>query len=161
MLTLATYNVNSIRARLDRVLAWLGRTAYDVVCLQELKVTDEQFPCAELEAAGWHCAVHGQRSYNGVAILSRTPLADVQAGLGDATTDEEARLLAATIGGVRVVSVYAPNGQIVGSSKWEYKLAWLERLRGWLARTASPDRPLILAGDFNVAPEDRDVARPD
>jgi exodeoxyribonuclease III len=161
MLTLATYNVNSIRARLDRVLAWLGRTAYDVVCLQELKVTAEQFPCAELEAAGWHCAVYGQRSYNGVAILSRTPLADVQTGLRDAEADEEARLLAATIGDVRVVSVYAPNGQIVGSSKWEHKLAWLGRLRGWLERTESPDRPLILAGDFNVAPEDRDVARPD
>ena len=161
MLTLATYNVNSIRARLDRVLAWLGRNPYDVVCLQELKVTREQFPCAVFEAAGWHCAVHGQRSYNGVAILSRTPLTDIQAGLGDAVDDEEARLLAARVGGIRVVSVYAPNGQIVGSTKWAYKLAWLARLRGWLERTASPDERLVLAGDFNVAPEERDVARPD
>ena len=161
MLTLATYNVNSIRARLDRVVAWLGRNPYDVVCLQELKVTGEQFPCAVFEAAGWHCAVHGQRSYNGVAILSRTPLTDIQAGLGDAVDDEEARLLAARVGGIRVVSVYAPNGQIVGSTKWAYKLAWLARLRGWLERTASPDERLVLAGDFNVAPEERDVARPD
>jgi exodeoxyribonuclease-3 len=161
MLTLATYNVNSIRARLDRVVAWLGRTAYDVVCLQELKVTDEQFPCEVFEAAGWHCAVHGQRTYNGVAILSRTPLSEVRAGLGDDIDDDEARLLAARVGNVRVVSVYAPNGQIVGSTKWAYKLAWLERLGVWLERTASPDEPLVLAGDFNVAPEDRDVARPD
>src|SRR5882724_13510943 len=150
MLALATYNVNSIRARLDRVVAWLGRNPYDVVCLQELKVTGEQFPCAVFEAAGWHCAVHGQRSYNGVAILSRTPLTDIQTGLGDAVDDEEARLLAARVGGIRVVSVYAPNGQIVGSTKWAYKLAWLARLRGWLERTASPDERLVLAGDFNV-----------
>jgi len=161
MLALATYNVNSIRARLDRVLAWLGRTSYDVVCLQELKVADDQFPCDRFEAAGWHCAVHGQRTYNGVAILSRTPLADVGAGLGDDVDDGESRLLEARVGGVRIVSVYAPNGQIVGSEKWDYKLAWLRRLRAWLDRTASSGDRLVLAGDFNVAPEDRDVARPD
>jgi len=109
MLTLATYNVNSIRVRLDRVLAWLGRNSYDVVCLQELKIPDEQFPCAAFEAAGWHCAVHGQRSYNGVAILSRTPLADVRAGLGDAADDEEARLLVARVGGIRAPVVAAFN----------------------------------------------------
>jgi exodeoxyribonuclease-3 len=161
MLTLATYNVNSIRARLDRVLAWLGRTSYDVVCLQELKVADEQFPCDTFEAAGWHCAVHGQRTYNGVAILSRTPLAEVRTGLGDDAGDGDARLLEARVGGVRIASVYAPNGQIAGSDKWDYKLAWLRRLRAWLERTASPGDPLVLAGDFNVAPEDRDVARPE
>jgi exodeoxyribonuclease-3 len=138
MLTLATYNVNSIRARLDRVIAWLGRTKYDVVCLQELKVRDDQFPCDMFEQAGWHCAMHGQRAYNGVAILSRSPLADV-----------------------RIVSAYAPNGQIVGSTKWEYKLEWLGRLNRWLERNASPSEPLLIAGYFNVAPEDRDVARPE
>jgi exodeoxyribonuclease III len=138
MLTLGTYNVNSIRARLDRVIAWLGRTKYDVVCLQELKVRDEQFPCDMFEQAGWHCAMHGQRAYSGVAILSRSPLADV-----------------------RIVSAYAPNGQIVGSTKWEYKLEWLGRLNRWLERNASPSEPLLIAGYFNGAPEDRDVARPE
>jgi len=159
MLTLATYNVNSIRARLDRVLAWLGRTRYDVVCLQELKVPDEQFPSEAFEQAGWHSAVHGQRTYNGVAILSRAPLSDVRAGTGD-EVEPEARLLSARVGDVRIVSAYAPNGQIVGSIKWNYKLAWLGRLRRWLERSASPGEPLLIAGDFNVAPEDRDVARP-
>jgi exodeoxyribonuclease-3 len=161
MLTVATYNVNSIRARLDRVLAWLGRAACDVVCLQELKVADEEFPRDAFESAGWHCAVHGQRTYNGVAILSRTPLTGVTAGLGDAVRDPEARLLVAHAAGVRIVSAYVPNGQTVGSAKWTYKLAWLGRLRAWLERSASPGEPLLLAGDFNVAPGDRDVARPD
>ncbi len=161
MLTVATYNVNSIRARVDRVLAWLGRAACDVVCLQELKVTNEEFPRDAFESAGWHCAVHGQRTYNGVAILSRTPLTGVTAGLGDGAHDPEARLLAAHVAGVRIVSAYIPNGQSVGSEKWAYKLAWLGRLRAWLERSASPEDPLVLAGDFNVAPEDRDVARPD
>ena len=161
MLTVATYNVNSIRARLDRVLAWLGRAACDVVCLQELKVADDEFPRDAFESAGWHCAVHGQRTYNGVAILSRTPLTGVTAGLGDAVHDPEARLLVAHAAGVRIVSAYVPNGQTVGSVKWTYKLAWLGRLRAWLERSASPGEPLLLAGDFNVAPEDRDVARPD
>jgi exodeoxyribonuclease-3 len=161
MLTVATYNVNSIRARLDRVLGWLGRAACDVVCLQELKVADDEFPRDAFESAGWHCAVHGQRTYNGVAILSRTPLTDVTAGLGDGVHDPEARLLVARVAGVRVASAYVPNGQTVGSTKWTYKLAWLGRLRAWLERSASPGEPLVLAGDFNVAPEDRDVARPD
>jgi exodeoxyribonuclease-3 len=161
MLTVATYNVNSIRARLDRVLAWLGRAACDVVCLQELKVADDEFPREAFESAGWHCTVHGQRTYNGVAILSRAPLTGVSIGLADGVDDAEARLLSGHVGGVRIVSAYVPNGQIVGSPKWAYKLAWLGRLRTWLERTASPDEPLVLAGDFNVAPEDRDVARPD
>jgi exodeoxyribonuclease-3 len=161
MLTVATYNVNSIRARLDRVLGWLERAACDVVCLQELKVADEEFPRDAFESAGWHCAVHGQRTYNGVAILSRTPLTGVTAGLGDGVRDPEARLLVAHVTGVRIVSAYIPNGQTVGSDKWAYKLAWLGRLRDWLERSASPGEPLVLAGDFNVAPEDRDVARPD
>jgi exodeoxyribonuclease III len=161
MLTVATYNVNSIRARLERVLAWLGRAACDVVCLQELKVADDEFPREAFEAAGWHCAVHGQRTYNGVAILSRSALTAVTAGLGDGVADPEARLLVAHAAGVRIASVYVPNGQTVGSAKWAYKLAWMGRLRAWLERSASPDEPLVLAGDFNVAPEDRDVARPD
>jgi len=160
-LTVATSNVNSIRGRLDRVLAWYGRAACDVVCLQERKVRDAECPRGAFEAAGWHCAVHGQPTYNGVAILSRTPLTGVSAGLGDGVADPEARLLSAHVAGARVVSAYVPNGQTVGSAKWAHKLAWMGRLRGWLERTASPDEPLVLAGDFNVAPEERDVARPD
>ncbi len=158
---LATYNVNSIRARFDRLVAWLDRERPDAVCLQELKVGDDEFPRLELEGAGWHCAVYGQKTYNGVAILARAPLEDVRRGIEDGADDAEARLLAATALGVRVVSVYVPNGQAVGSERWAYKLAWLERLRAWLARTASPGTPLALCGDFNVAPEDRDVARPE
>lgn len=159
MLTIATYNVNSIRARLERLLAWLAREPADVVCLQEVKVADDEFPRLELEAAGWHAAVHGQRTYNGVAVLSRTPLQDVQPGLGDGIQDPEARLLSVRQGaGTRIVCVYAPNGQAVGSDKWRYKLDWLSRLRSYLERTASPEEPVVVCGDFNVAPEDRDVA---
>lgn len=160
---IATWNVNSIRMRQERLAAWLARERPDVVCLQEIKVPDADFPRAELEAAGWHLAVFGQKAYNGVAILSREPLTDVQTGLADDEEDDEARLLAArTAGGkVRVVNVYVPNGRTVGCDKWFYKLKWLERLRRWLERHARSDEPLVLCGDFNVAPEDRDVARPD
>jgi exodeoxyribonuclease-3 len=160
-LLLATWNVNSVRARLDRLVAFLGRSAPDVVCLQELKVPDEDFPFEAVRAAGYHAAVHGQRTYNGVAILSRVEPADVQIGLGDGEADDQARLIAATVAGIRVVSAYVPNGQVVGSDKWAYKLAWLGRLRAWLDRTARADQPLALCGDFNVAPEDRDAAQPD
>lgn len=147
--------------RQERLAGWLARAGPDVVCLQEIKVPEADFPRAELEAAGWHLAVHGQKAYNGVAILSRAPLADVATGLADGGDDSEARLVAARAGTVRVVCVYVPNGRAVGSDKWSYKLAWLERLRGWLERHARPDEPLALCGDFNVAPEDRDVARPE
>ena len=158
---LATYNVNSIRARFDRLVTWLDRERPDAVCLQELKVADDEFPRLELEGAGWHCAVYGQKTYNGVAILARAPLEDVRRGLEDGADDPEARLVSASVGGVRVASVYVPNGQAVGSDKWAHKLTWLERLRAWLAREAIPSTPLALCGDFNVAPEDRDVARPE
>lgn len=158
---IATYNVNSVRARLARLLSWLGRERPDVVCLQELKVSDDEFPRIELEAAGWHCAVHGQRTYNGVAILSRAPLAEPAPGLGDRVDDREARLLSARAGEARVVSAYVPNGQAVGSDKWAYKLEWLRRLRAYLERTARPEELLALCGDFNVAPEPKDVALPD
>lgn len=161
MLTLATWNVNSVRARLERLLAWLARERPDVVCLQELKVSDDDFPRLELEGAGWHVAVHGQKTYNGVAILSRTPLTAVAPGLSDGVADPEARLLSAHVGDTRVVSVYVPNGKVVGSDKWAYKLAWMRRLCGYLGRTADPASSLVVCGDFNVAPEDRDVARPD
>jgi exodeoxyribonuclease-3 len=158
---LATWNVNSVRARLDRLIAWLGREQPDVVCLQELKVTDVDFPFDQVRAAGYDAAVHGQKTYNGVAVLSRTSITEVVSGMGDGADDPEARLISARTAGVRVVSAYVPNGQIVGSEKWAYKLDWLRRLRAYLDRTADPAAPLVLCGDFNVAPEDRDVARPD
>jgi exodeoxyribonuclease-3 len=155
---IATWNVNSVRARFERLLAFLAREQPDVLCLQELKVSDAEFPLAELEAAGWRAAVHGQKTYNGVAVLARIEPEDVRIGLGDDVTDPEARLIAATVQGVRVISAYVPNGKVVGSDKWAYKLAWLQRLGAHLARHYTPEQPLALCGDFNVAPEDRDVA---
>ncbi|MGE0551834.1 MAG: exodeoxyribonuclease III [Gemmatimonadales bacterium] len=160
---LATWNVNSIRARLARLLAWLERTAPDVACLQELKVPDEEFPVEEIRATGYHAVFHGQKTYNGVAILSRSEPTELAIGLpGDTEdVDSQARLIAATCEGVRVVSAYFPNGQTVGSEKWAYKLGWMERLREHLPTLLADGAPLALCGDFNVAPEDRDVARPD
>jgi exodeoxyribonuclease-3 len=155
---LATWNVNSIRAREDRLVRWLDAARPDVVCLQELKVTEDAFPAERLRAAGYEAAVFGQKTYNGVAILSRAPLAEVERGTGDG--DAAARLVAATVGDVRVVSVYAPNGAVVGSDKWAYKLEWYARLRAWLGRRFSPADRLALCGDWNVAPEPRDVCDP-
>lgn len=159
---LATWNVNSIRARHDRVLAFLAREQPDVLCLQETKVTDKDFPFEALQEHGYAAVTHGQRTYNGVAILSRTLAADVTHGFDDgAEEDAQTRLVAATVDGVRVVSAYFPNGASVGSDKWQYKLAWMERLRAYLDRL-DPQQPVVLCGDFNVAPEDgRDVAFPE
>ncbi|MCA9677829.1 MAG: exodeoxyribonuclease III [Kofleriaceae bacterium] len=156
---LATWNVNSIRARHDRVVAWLADRAPDVLCLQEIKVETDAFPRDAFEAAGWHLAIHGQKTYNGVAIASRTPISDVEIGLGDDDPDDHARLIAGTVDGVRVVSAYFPNGGEVGSDKYAYKLRWMARLRAWLERR-DPAAPLALCGDYNVAPDDRDVWDP-
>jgi exodeoxyribonuclease-3 len=153
--------VNSIRTRRERLLAWLAKSGPDVVCLQELKAPDEEFPADALREAGYYSASHGQKTYNGVAIVSRAPLANVAPGLGDGVDDPQARLLSAEVHGIRVIAAYVPNGASVGSDKWEYKLAWLGRLRAYLERTADPSHPLVLCGDLNVAPADLDVARPD
>jgi exodeoxyribonuclease-3 len=126
---LATWNVNSIRAREPRLLAWLAARQPDVVCLQELKVENGGFPHDALRAAGYHAVAHGQRTYNGVAIVARSEPAEVERGFCDGGDDSKARLVAARVGGLRVVSVYVPNGGVVGSDKWEYKLEWLARLR--------------------------------
>jgi exodeoxyribonuclease-3 len=158
---IATWNVNSVRARLDRLVAWLGREQPDIVCLQELKVADAAFPRAELEAAGWHAAIIGQKTYNGVGVLARTMPEDVRIGMTDGGDDSEARLISARVGGVRVISAYIPNGKYVGSDTWPYKLEWLKRLRAYLDRSCDKGEDLALCGDFNIAPEDRDVARPD
>lgn len=157
---IATWNVNSIRAREERLVAWLGRRAPDVLCLQELKVEEPKYPRERLEALGYRSVVHAQKTYNGVAILSRLEATDVVVGLGDGVEDPQSRLVSARVGGVRVVSVYMPNGQSVGSDKWTYKLAWMQRFRAWLDRHVSPDEPAAICGDFNVAPEALDVHDP-
>jgi exodeoxyribonuclease-3 len=157
---LATWNVNSIRARHERLVAWIGEHRPDVLCLQETKVEDHAFPAMELRALGYDVAMHGQRTYNGVAILSRTPMTDVRRGFGDGDDESQTRLIAATIAGVRVLSVYVPNGESVGTEKYRWKLAWMERLRRHLATVVAPERPLVLCGDFNVAPAPTDVHDP-
>jgi len=157
---LATWNVNSIRARQERLLAWLQRVQPDVVCLQELKGTDDTFPYDAILAAGYHAAVLGQKTYNGVAILSKTEPAGIVRGLQDTLDDPLARLISTEIGGVRILSAYFPNGQAVGTEQYLLKLAWMERLREHLQQRYRASDPLVLCGDFNVAPDDADVARP-
>ena len=155
---LVTWNVNSIRAREARLVAWLAAESPDIVCLQETKVLDASFPMAVLRAAGYEVATLGQRSYNGVAICARSPISDVARGLDD---DDEARLIAATVGGLRVVNVYVPNGGDLDSDKFPYKLAWYRRLRRYLDRTATPATELVVCGDMNVTADDRDVCAPE
>jgi exodeoxyribonuclease-3 len=156
---IATWNVNSLRVRLPQVLDWLKSQAPDVLCLQETKVPDEQFPVDELRAAGYSAVYSGQKTYNGVAILSRTAAADVSAELPGAN-GEQKRFITATVGGVRVLCVYVPNGESVSSDKYRYKLGWLERLREHIVREATAHPRLVLAGDYNIAPEERDVHDP-
>jgi exodeoxyribonuclease-3 len=157
---LATWNINSIRARQERLLAWLDQHQPDVVCLQETKVIDDGFPMAALVERGYSVAAHGQRTYNGVAILGREPLRDITRGFGDGEPDDAARLIAASYRDLRVISVYVPNGAGVSTDKYEYKLRWMQRLRAYLDRNCRPDQPVVLSGDFNVAPDDRDVYDP-
>jgi exodeoxyribonuclease-3 len=157
---LATWNVNSVRARLERVLGWIDEHRPDVLCLQETKVEDPKFPSEPFSARGYAIATFGQKTYNGVAILSRTPLLDIERGFGDGVEDPQARFLCATTCGIRVASAYVPNGQAVGSDKFAYKLRWLERLCGYVTRTLDPKTPSLLCGDFNVAPTDLDVWDP-
>jgi exodeoxyribonuclease-3 len=158
---IVSWNINSLRKRQDRLLAWLGETQPDVVCLQETKCTDEQFPELALRAAGYYSAFHGQKSYNGVAILARIAPVDVRVSLCDEEEDPQARVIAATIGPVRVYSIYAPNGQAVDSPAYNYKLKWYGRLRTCLLGNEDVQRPLAVCGDFNVAPKDEDVYDPD
>ena len=156
---IATWNVNSLRVRLPHLLDWLAAQAPDVVCLQETKCEDATFPAAELRAAGYCAIHHGQRTYNGVAILSRSEPRVACRGI-PAFVDEQSRVIAADVDGVRVVSVYVPNGQSVGSEKYAYKLRWFEALAAWLASELAAHPRLAVLGDFNVAPEDRDVHDP-
>jgi exodeoxyribonuclease-3 len=156
---LATWNVNSLKVRLPQLLDWLPAVQPDVVCLQELKLEDAKFPRAELEAAGYRAAVSGQKTYNGVAILARADASETITGI-PGFADEQKRFLAATVDGVRVVCLYAPNGQAVGSDKYEYKLRWYAALREWLKDEMTRHPELAILGDLNVAPEDRDVHDP-
>ena len=158
---IATWNVNSVRARLPRLLDWLERSRPDVACLQETKVVDADFPAAEIEALGYRCLVNGQKTYNGVAILSRQDARELARCLPGDGGDAERRLIAAEVAGVTVVNVYVPNGGDVGLPKYDYKLAWLGRLRAFLDQACDPARALVLCGDFNVAPDDRDVWDPE
>ena len=155
----ATWNVNSLRVRLPHLLDWLAANSPDIVCLQETKCEDATFPAAGLSEAGYCSVHHGQRTYNGVAILSRKACVCVCRGI-PAFTDEQSRVIASDVDGVRVVSVYVPNGQSVGSDKYAYKLRWFDALAAWLEAELVAHPKLIVTGDFNVAPEDRDVHDP-
>jgi exodeoxyribonuclease-3 len=159
---IATWNVNSLKARLDRVEHWLGARQPETLCIQETKLTDDSFPALTFQALGYETVHHGQGQWNGVAILSRVGIEDVRAGFDDDDDpDAEARLLWATCGGVRIGTVYVPNGREVGHEHYEYKLRFLDRLRGQLERHEDRNAPLVLCGDFNIAPEDRDVWDPE
>ncbi|HTH44532.1 MAG TPA: exodeoxyribonuclease III [Oxalicibacterium sp.] len=156
---LATWNVNSLKVRLPHVLQWLADNPVDVLCLQETKTVDEKFPVAEIEAAGYQVVFSGQKTYNGVAILARHPIADVVKN-NPLFPDDHQRIIAATINGVRVVCVYIPNGQAVGSDKFSYKMNWLKALHDWLKTECAAHPQLALLGDYNIAPDDRDVCDP-
>lgn len=153
-----TWNVNSVKARLERLLNFLERRNPDVLFLQELKVTDDNFPYEPIGNLGYSATVYGQKTYNGVAILSKIAPKDIVKGFGDG--DPQSRFVGATIGKVRCYSAYIPNGQAVGSEKYAYKLEWLRKMRAYFETHHEPSDPILLGGDFNVAPEDRDVHDP-
>ena len=160
----ATWNVNSIRQRIDHLTAWLRERSPDVVCLQEIKCVDEAFPREHFEALGYNVAVHGQKTFNGVAILSRHPLEEVTPGLPGEHTDDHARFIEATIstksGVLRVASIYLPNGNPPDTEKYPYKLRWIDRLRAYAQDSLALEEPLVLAGDYNVIPTESDVHNP-
>ena len=157
---IATWNANSVKARLPNLLDWLANASPDVLLLQEIKCQDEAFPALELQSLGYHAAVHGQKAYNGVAILARLPLEDVSRRLPGDESDEQARWIEATIAGIRVVSLYLPNGNPAPGDKFAYKLAWMERLVARGRELLQGGLPVVLAGDYNVCPADADVYDP-
>ncbi len=158
---IATWNVNSIKARLPRVLEWLQEASPDVALLQELKVVDEAFPRLEIEDLGYNVESHGQKAYNGVAILSKRPIEDVERGLPGNDNDEQARYIEATIGTVRVASIYLPNGNPIDTEKFPYKLAWMERLVAHTKDLLKTEESFALGGDYNVIPSDIDCFAPE
>ena len=157
----ATWNVNSIRARLPRLIAWLEAQEPDVVCLQETKCVDDEFPWDALSELGYEAVHHGQKTYNGVAILSKTPIEDAFRGFPDDAEDEQRRVIGGTIGGIQFLDLYVVNGEKVGSEKYERKLIWLERLVDFLASYYDLGTPLVVLGDFNITRDDRDVYDPE
>jgi exodeoxyribonuclease-3 len=158
-LKLATWNINSLGVRLPQVLDWLGTAQPDVLALQELKLPDDKFPLAELQAVGYDAVFHGQKTYNGVALLSKLPMTDVVRNM-PTFADDHARTIAATVGGVRVIGGYFPNGQAPDSDKFAYKMRWLDGLQAFVANELKQHDKLVLMGDFNIAPDDRDVHDP-
>ena len=157
---IASWNVNSIKARLPAVLDWLDRAGPDVLLLQEIKTVADGFPRFEFEGRGYHCAIVGQRTYNGVAILSRAPLSNIVEGLPGDEEDDQARYVEADVGDLRVASIYLPNGNPVGTPKYDYKLAWMARLRGHVQTLLESGQPFLLGGDYNVIPDEADVYNP-
>ena len=162
---IATWNVNSVRQRLGHLTQWLTETKPDLVCLQELKCQDEAFPRMEIEALGYNCAVLGQKTFNGVALLSRLPLEDVRRGLPGDDSDEQARYIEAVVsvpsGVVRVASIYLPNGNPLGTDKFPYKLRFMDRLINHARALLALEEPLVLAGDYNIIPTDLDAKQPE
>ncbi len=156
---IASWNVNSLKVRLPHLLDWLAEAQPDVVCLQELKLEDQNFPRAEIEAAGYHAAFAGQKTYNGVALLAKAPIGEVTVG-NPLFADEQKRLISGTVDGIRVVCAYMPNGQEVGCDKYDYKLRWLAALADWLSSELQAYPRLALCGDYNIAPDERDVHDP-
>jgi exodeoxyribonuclease-3 len=157
---IATWNVNSVRARIEPLCAWLELRRPDVVCLQETKCVDEAFPAEPIEDLGYQVALHGQKTYNGVAILSRRGIEDVQRGFGDPRFDGEARVISAIVEDLMVVCAYVVNGQSVGSERYAYKLEWMAALREFVATRFPMDEKVVVTGDFNVTVDDRDVYDP-
>lgn len=156
---IASWNVNSLKVRLPHLLDWLAAAKPDALCLQELKLEDHNFPRAEIEAAGYHVAFFGQKTYNGVALLAREPISDVVYG-NPHFPDDHKRLISGTVGDIRIIGAYMPNGQEVGCDKYEYKLRWLDGLAVWLSEEMAKYPKLALCGDYNIAPDDRDVHDP-
>ena len=165
LMKLATWNINGIKARLDTALTWLGETKPDLVCLQEIKSVDEGFPAAAFENLGYNVATHGQKGFNGVAVLSKTRFDDIRRGLPGADDDVQSRYLEVTIsvptGAFTVASIYLPNGNPIGTEKFTYKLAWMERLLAHAQDLLALEHPFVLAGDYNVIPEPIDAKRPE
>ena len=160
---IATWNVNSVNARLETVVRWFEEAQPDVACLQEIKCVDEKFPAEPFERLGYNLAIHGQKTYNGVAILSKRPLEDVRRGLPEGDGDEHARYIEAVVSGpepVRVASIYLPNGNPIGTDKFAYKLGWMGRLHRHAQALLAYEEPLALLGDYNVIPEERDAEFP-
>lgn len=166
MMKIATWNVNSIRTRAEQVTDWLQENPVEVLCLQETKVVDKDFPKSPFEDLGYQLSISGQKAYNGVAILTRSPLEDVSTGfapiIGDDATelDAQKRVISGRIGNIRVVDLYIPNGSSVGSEKYEYKLKWLDALQNYLKTILDKEKKICICGDFNIAPEDRDIYQP-